>query len=68
MKRSLSPIRFVDVLLRHPAVTEALAFAVLHKSLGEDIYAVVAVKSKVSAKDLKIHCAKMLSCNQQKRV
>jgi acyl-CoA synthetase (AMP-forming)/AMP-acid ligase II len=57
----ISPLEVDDVLLRHPAVAEALAFAVPHKSLGEDIHAAVVLKAEVSEKDLKAHCAQMLA-------
>jgi acyl-CoA synthetase (AMP-forming)/AMP-acid ligase II len=57
----ISPLEIDDVLLRHPAVAEALAFAVPHKSLGEDIQAAVVLKSAVSEQELKDHCAKTLA-------
>jgi acyl-CoA synthetase (AMP-forming)/AMP-acid ligase II len=57
----ISPLEIDDVLLRHPAVAEALAFAVPHKSLGEDIQAAVVLKSAVSEQELKEHCAKTLA-------
>jgi acyl-CoA synthetase (AMP-forming)/AMP-acid ligase II len=57
----ISPLEVDDVLLRHPAVGEALAFAVPHKSLGEDIHAAVVIKQEVSEKELKAHCAEMLA-------
>jgi acyl-CoA synthetase (AMP-forming)/AMP-acid ligase II len=57
----ISPLEVDDVLLRHSAVAEALAFAVPHKSLGEEIHAAVVLKSKVSEKDLKAHCARRLA-------
>jgi acyl-CoA synthetase (AMP-forming)/AMP-acid ligase II len=57
----ISPLEVDDVLLRHPAVAEALAFAVPHKSLGEEIHAAVVLKSKAGEKDLKAHCALMLA-------
>ena len=57
----ISPLEIDDVLLRHPAVAEALAFAVPHRSLGEDIQAAVVLKSAVSEQDLKDHCAKTLA-------
>ena len=40
----ISPLEIDDVLLRHPAVAEALAFAVPHKSYGEDIHAAVVLR------------------------
>ncbi|MEH1768371.1 MAG: acyl--CoA ligase [Nostoc sp.] len=56
-----SPLEVDDVLLRHPAVAEALAFAVPHKSLGEDIHAAVVLKAEVSEKELLTHCSTMLA-------
>ncbi|MEH2180495.1 acyl--CoA ligase [Nostoc sp.] len=57
----ISPLEVDDVLLRHPAVTEALAFAVPHKSLGEDIHAAVVLKTEAGEKELLAHCATMLA-------
>ncbi|MDZ8187613.1 MAG: acyl--CoA ligase [Nostoc sp. ChiSLP02] len=57
----ISPLEVDDILLRHPAVAEALAFAVPHKSLGEDIHAAVVLKAEVSEKELLAHCSKMLA-------
>jgi acyl-CoA synthetase (AMP-forming)/AMP-acid ligase II len=57
----ISPLEVDDVLLRHPSVSEALAFAVPHKSLGEDIRAAVVLKEDVTEKELKAHCAEMLA-------
>ncbi|WP_341530600.1 acyl--CoA ligase [Nostoc sp. UHCC 0302] len=57
----ISPLEVDDVLLRHPAVAEALAFAVPHKSLGEDIHAAVVLKAEVGEKELLDHCSTMLA-------
>ncbi|WP_445633278.1 AMP-dependent synthetase and ligase [Nostoc sp. DSM 114161] len=57
----ISPLEVDDILLRHPAVAEALAFAVPHKSLGEDIHAAVVLKAEVSEKELLAHCSAMLA-------
>ncbi|HLO84323.1 MAG TPA: acyl--CoA ligase [Nostocaceae cyanobacterium] len=57
----ISPLEVDDVLLRHPAVSEALAFAVPHKSLGEEIHAAVVLKTDVSEKEIQQHCATMLA-------
>jgi acyl-CoA synthetase (AMP-forming)/AMP-acid ligase II len=57
----ISPLEVDDVLLRHPAVAEALAFAVPHKSLGEDIHAAVVLKAEASEQELKKHCSTMLA-------
>jgi acyl-CoA synthetase (AMP-forming)/AMP-acid ligase II len=57
----ISPLEVDNVLLRHPAVAEALAFAVPHKSLGEDIHAAVVLKAEASEKELLAHCSTMLA-------
>jgi oxalate---CoA ligase len=57
----ISPLEIDDVLLRHPAVAEALAFAVPHKTLGEDIHAAVVLKAPASASELREHCAARLA-------
>lgn len=57
----ISPLEVDDVLLRYPTVSEALAFAVPHKSLGEDIHAAVVLKGEASVKELKEHCSRMLA-------
>jgi acyl-CoA synthetase (AMP-forming)/AMP-acid ligase II len=57
----ISPLEIDDVLLRHPAVAEALAFAVPHKSLGEDIHAAVVLRAEASERELRDHCAAALA-------
>lgn len=57
----ISPLEVDDVLLRHPAVAEAVVFAVPHKSLGEEVHAAVVLKSAVDEKNLKAHCANLLA-------
>jgi acyl-CoA synthetase (AMP-forming)/AMP-acid ligase II len=57
----ISPIEIDDVLLRHPAVAEALAFAVPHKTLGEDIHAALVLKEPATERDLRAHCAALLA-------
>ncbi len=59
----ISPLEIDDVLLRHPAVAEALAFAVPHKSYGEDIHAAVVFKPDASAteRELKEYAAGLLA-------
>jgi acyl-CoA synthetase (AMP-forming)/AMP-acid ligase II len=57
----ISPLEIDDVLLRHPAVAEALAFAVPHKSLGEDIHAAVVLKGAATERELRDHCAALLA-------
>ncbi len=59
----ISPLEIDDVILRHPAVAEALAFAVAHKTLGEDIHAAIVLKPEFSAteKELREYCAPLLA-------
>jgi acyl-CoA synthetase (AMP-forming)/AMP-acid ligase II len=58
----ISPLEVDDILLRHPAVAEALSFAVPHKTLGEEIHAALVLKDKtVSEKELQAHCSALLA-------
>ncbi|MEI7644791.1 MAG: acyl--CoA ligase [Chloroflexales bacterium] len=57
----ISPLEIDDVLLRHPAVAEALAFAVPHKTLGEDVHAAVVLIAAASEQELRDHCARSLA-------
>jgi acyl-CoA synthetase (AMP-forming)/AMP-acid ligase II len=57
----ISPLEIDDVLLRHPAVAEALAFAVPHKSLGEEIHAALVLRGEASERELREHCAARLA-------
>ncbi|MDX1815294.1 MAG: AMP-dependent synthetase, partial [Thermodesulfobacteriota bacterium] len=47
--------------LRHPAVAEAMAFAVPHRSLGEDVHAAVVLRSPATEKALRQHCAGLMA-------
>ncbi len=57
----ISPLEIDDVLLRHPAVAEALAFAVPHPTLGEEVHAAVVLKAEATERDLRDHCARALA-------
>jgi acyl-CoA synthetase (AMP-forming)/AMP-acid ligase II len=58
----ISPLEVDDILLRHPAVAEAIAFAVPHKMLGEEIHAAIVVKDKsITEQELKTHCSTLLA-------
>lgn len=58
----ISPLEVDDILLRHPAVAEAIAFAVPHKMLGEEIHAALVVKdTSVTEQELKAHCSTLLA-------
>ncbi|HMQ30090.1 MAG TPA: acyl--CoA ligase [Chloroflexaceae bacterium] len=57
----ISPLEIDDVLLRHPAVAEALAFAVPHKTLGEEVHAAVVLRAEAGERELREHCARALA-------
>lgn len=57
----ISPLEIDDVLLRHPAVAEALAFAVPHPTLGEEVHAAVVLKEEVSEQTLRDYCSATLA-------
>ncbi|MBD1851807.1 acyl--CoA ligase [Leptolyngbya sp. FACHB-711] len=59
----ISPLEVDNLLLRHSAVAEAIAFAVPHKMLGEDIHAAVVLKGDrtASEKELRDYCAEHLA-------
>ncbi|WP_322511926.1 acyl--CoA ligase [Chloroflexus sp.] len=59
----ISPLEIDDVLLRHPAVAEALAFAVPHPTLGEEVHAAVVLREGIEAseRELRDHCARLLA-------
>jgi acyl-CoA synthetase (AMP-forming)/AMP-acid ligase II len=56
-----SPLEVDHVLLRHPAVAEALAFGVPHRSLGEDVHAAVVLRGPATEPALRRHCAEFLA-------
>jgi acyl-CoA synthetase (AMP-forming)/AMP-acid ligase II len=59
----VSPREVDEVLLQHPAVAQAVAFAVPHERLGEEVAAAVVLADGASAdeKELREHAAKQLA-------
>jgi acyl-CoA synthetase (AMP-forming)/AMP-acid ligase II len=57
----ISPLEVDNVLLRHPAIAEALTFAVPHKMLGEEIHAALVLKGKADEKELRAYCSQHLA-------
>jgi acyl-CoA synthetase (AMP-forming)/AMP-acid ligase II len=51
----VAPQEIDDALLQHPAIEEAISFAVPHKTLGEDVVAAVVLRpgSSITEKDLR---------------
>jgi acyl-CoA synthetase (AMP-forming)/AMP-acid ligase II len=56
-----SPREIDEVLLTHPAVTEAVAFGVPHATWGEEVAAAVVVREPVSEAVLLAHCSERLA-------
>ena len=52
----ISPVEIDEVLLLHPAVSEAVAFGIPHPTHGEEPAAAVVLSSQVSQRDLVAHC------------
>jgi acyl-CoA synthetase (AMP-forming)/AMP-acid ligase II len=57
----IPPTEIDEVLARHPAVAEAVAFAVPHATWGEEVAAAVVLKSTASEKELIRHCRSHLA-------
>ena len=59
----IAPREIDEVLLRHPAVKQAVAFAVTHPSLGEDVAAAVVLHDgqTVSMQELRLFAASYLA-------
>ncbi len=57
----ISPLEVDAVLLEHPAVTEAVAFAVPNVKYGECVQAAVVLNANAEEKDLRDHCRKHIA-------
>jgi acyl-CoA synthetase (AMP-forming)/AMP-acid ligase II len=59
----ISPVEVDEVLLRHPAVAEAITFAIPHDKLGEEVGAavVLAEGQEVSERDLRAYLSEQLA-------
>ncbi|HVA52442.1 MAG TPA: acyl--CoA ligase [Acidimicrobiales bacterium] len=59
----ISPIEIDEVLLRHPAVAEAVTFAIPHEKLGEEIGAVVVLTDgkEVTERELRAYLGERLA-------
>jgi len=57
----ISPREIDEVLLAHPAVGEAVCFGVPHKMWGEEVAAVVTLKSAATAAELLAFCKEQLA-------
>jgi acyl-CoA synthetase (AMP-forming)/AMP-acid ligase II len=57
----IAPREIDEVLLGHPAVAEAVAFAVPHAALGQDVAAAVVLRAPVTEAELLVHCRTRLA-------
>ncbi len=59
----ISPREVDDVLMAHPAVAQAVAFAVPHAKLGEDVAAAIVLREghEASERDIRDHAARKLA-------
>jgi len=57
----ISPREIDEVLLRHPAVAEAVAFGTPHPALGEEVAAAVVLQGEASEQELLSHCREQLA-------
>jgi acyl-CoA synthetase (AMP-forming)/AMP-acid ligase II len=57
----ISPREVDEVLLRHPAVAEAVAFGSPHPTLGEEVVAAVVLRGEASEQDLLAYCREQLA-------
>ena len=59
----ISPLEIDDVLLRHPAVGQAVAFAMAHPKLGEEVAAAVVLQdgAEASERELRAHVSRHLA-------
>jgi acyl-CoA synthetase (AMP-forming)/AMP-acid ligase II/acyl carrier protein len=67
----VSPFEVDQVLLDHPAIAEAVTFAVAHATLGEDIAAAVVLKAESHATEQELQAfvaARLVECKVPRRV
>jgi acyl-CoA synthetase (AMP-forming)/AMP-acid ligase II len=57
----IAPREIDEVLVRHPAVAEAVAFGIPHKTWGEEVAAAVVLKGEVEKRDLADFCRQHLA-------
>jgi acyl-CoA synthetase (AMP-forming)/AMP-acid ligase II/acyl carrier protein len=59
--QKISPREIDEVLLEHPAVSQAVAFGMPHRSLGEAVAAVIVKRVDVTERELRQHVAERLA-------
>ncbi|HZD01236.1 MAG TPA: acyl--CoA ligase [Actinomycetes bacterium] len=57
----ISPREIDEVMLRHPAVAEAVAFGVPHPTLGEEVAVAVVLREPATERELLAHCREQLA-------
>ena len=63
----IAPREVEEVLLDHPAVAEAIAFAVPHRTLGEDVAAAVVLRTEAETTELRRFAAARLGAHKVPR-
>jgi acyl-CoA synthetase (AMP-forming)/AMP-acid ligase II len=57
----IAPLEIDDVLLTHPAVSEAVCFAIAHPTWGEEVAAAVVLREPATEADLLAYCRERLA-------
>jgi acyl-CoA synthetase (AMP-forming)/AMP-acid ligase II len=57
----IAPLEIDEVLLAHPAVSEAVAFGMSHPTWGEEVAAAVVLREPTGEPDLIAHCRERLA-------
>jgi acyl-CoA synthetase (AMP-forming)/AMP-acid ligase II len=57
----ISPYEVEDVLLAHPAVAEAAAYAVPDEKYGEQVGVVIVLRGEATPRELTAYCAERLA-------
>jgi acyl-CoA synthetase (AMP-forming)/AMP-acid ligase II len=57
----IAPREIDEVLLRHPAVAEAVTFGIPHPSWGEEVAAAVVLRGEVGKRELTDFCRRHLA-------
>jgi acyl-CoA synthetase (AMP-forming)/AMP-acid ligase II len=57
----IAPLEIDEVLLTHPAVSEAVCFAIAHPTWGEEVAAAVVLRAPATEADLLAYCRERLA-------
>ena len=57
----ISPLEIDGILLKHPAVAEAVCFAVPDEKYGEVVHAAVVLKGEADEESIRAHCSEHMA-------